>query len=81
MHSAGPGRWLRETVLAPGSYEYCFVVDGRWTADPLAKDSVSNPFGGRNSVLRVATSPEAAHLADAEHLPLKSMNNRPAQSF
>jgi hypothetical protein len=40
--------------------------------DPLAKESAPNPFGGRNSVLRVASSPEAAHLADAEQLPLKT---------
>jgi hypothetical protein len=33
---------------------------------------VANPFGGRNSVLRVASSPEAAHLADAENIPLQN---------
>jgi non-heme chloroperoxidase len=37
--------------------------------DPLAKETVPNPFGGRNSVLRVASSPEAASLADAGQLP------------
>jgi len=31
----------------------------------------ANPFGGRNSVLHVASSPEAAHLYDAETVPLK----------
>jgi hypothetical protein len=40
--------------------------------DPLAKETVPNPFGGRNSVLNVADSPEAAHLANAETLPLKN---------
>jgi hypothetical protein len=40
--------------------------------DPLAKETVPNPFGGRNSVLRVAGSLEAAHLTDAEQLPLKN---------
>jgi ferritin-like metal-binding protein YciE len=44
------------------------------SADPLAKETVPNPFGGRNSVLRVASSPEAAHLADAENSPLKNTN-------
>ena len=38
--------------------------------DPLAKDTVPNPFGGRNSVLKVFSSPEAVHLDDAENLPL-----------
>jgi 1,4-alpha-glucan branching enzyme len=74
MHSLGNGRWLKETVLPPGTYEYCLVVDGHWMADPLAKDYVPNPFGGRNSVLKVAASTEAAHLADAENLPLKNTN-------
>jgi len=38
----------------PGRYEYLFVVDGQWLPDPNAKESVANPFGGRNSVLRVS---------------------------
>ncbi|MGO8696350.1 MAG: glycogen-binding domain-containing protein [Limisphaerales bacterium] len=68
------GRWWKETALVPGTYEYCLVVDGQWMPDPLARETVPNPFGGRNSVLRVASSPEAAHLADAENLPLKNEN-------
>jgi 1,4-alpha-glucan branching enzyme len=72
LHSTGAGIWWKETNLAPGTYEYCLVVDGKWMPDPLARESVANPFGGRNSVLHVASSPEAAHLADAENLPLKN---------
>jgi 1,4-alpha-glucan branching enzyme len=72
QQSSGTGNWWKEMFLAPGTYEYCLVVDGKWMTDPLAKESVSNPFGGRNSILRVATSPEAAHRADAENIPLKS---------
>jgi 1,4-alpha-glucan branching enzyme len=74
MHPLGGGRWLKETVLPAGTYEYRLVVDGQWITDPLAKETVANPFGGRNAVLRVAHSPEAAHLANAEHLPLKNAN-------
>ena len=48
MHPSGNGHWLKETALAPGTYEYCLVVDGHWILDPLAKDHVPNPFGGRN---------------------------------
>jgi hypothetical protein len=44
--------------------------------DPLARETVPNPFGGRNSVLKVANSPESAHLADAENLPFKSETDR-----
>jgi len=76
MHSLGNGHWLKETVLAPGTYEYCLVVDGHWIPDPLAKDNVPNPYGGRNSVLKVVISKEVAHLADAETLPLKNENKQ-----
>jgi 1,4-alpha-glucan branching enzyme len=72
LHSSGVGHWWKETALAPGTYEYCLIVDGRWMPDPLARESVPNPFGGKNSVLRVASSPETAHLAEAENLPLKN---------
>jgi len=75
LHPTGDGHWLKETVLAPGTYEYCLVVDGHWMPDPSAEETVPNPFGGRNSILKVARSPEAAHLADAEHEPLRSTTN------
>ena len=74
MHPVGDGRWLKETALPPGTYEYCLVVDGEWMPDPQARETVPNPFGGRNSILKVADSPEASHLAGAEHLPLKNTN-------
>jgi 1,4-alpha-glucan branching enzyme len=74
MNSSGVGNWWKETDLAPGTYEYCLVVDGEWMADPLARDYVPNPFGGRNSVLIVACSQEAAHRDDAINLPLKNTN-------
>jgi 1,4-alpha-glucan branching enzyme len=56
LHASGGGRWIKESALAPGNYEYCFVVDGQWMSDPLAKESVANPFGGKNSVLKVIRS-------------------------
>ncbi|MGA2247353.1 MAG: glycogen-binding domain-containing protein [Verrucomicrobiota bacterium] len=78
LHSTGAGNWWQETSLAPGTYEYCFVVDGQWMPDPRSNETVANPFGGRNSVLHVAISPEAAHLADAETLPMKKETNQTA---
>ena len=71
LHPSGGGRWLKETALTPGIYEYCLIVDGQWMPDPRPGETVPNPFGGRNSVLRVTGLPEAGHLADAEYLPLK----------
>jgi len=58
MHPAGDGHWFKDSTLTPGTYEYCLVVDGQWMADPLVGETVPNPFGGRNSVLNVASSPE-----------------------
>ena len=53
MIDMGQGRWLKELVLPPGTYEYLFVADGRWLPDPLAQATTPNPFGGRNSVVTV----------------------------
>jgi len=63
LHSTGNGHWLKETVLEPGAYEYRFIVDGEWMADPMAEHCTPNPYGGRNSVLNVIS-----HTAPA--LPL-----------
>ena len=75
LHSSGTGNWWKETSLASGIYEYCLVVDGQWIPDPLAKDFVPNPFGGRNSILVVASSPQAANIAAAENSSLKTATN------
>ena len=53
MIHLGNGRWVKELKLEPGVYEYRLVVDGEWLADPKALETVPNPFGGVNSVLRV----------------------------
>jgi 1,4-alpha-glucan branching enzyme len=74
MHPLGNGHWLKETALAPGTYEYCLVVDGHWMPDPLAAATVSNPYGGRNSVLIVAGSTDAGRRAEAANLPMKNTN-------
>ncbi len=57
MVALGGGRWAKELTLPPGSYEYRLVVDGEWLANPTALESVANPFGGTNSVLRVTSDP------------------------
>lgn len=54
MIRLGEGRWAKELALPPGTYEYCVVVDGAWLPDPRANETVPNPFGGVNSVLRVS---------------------------
>jgi 1,4-alpha-glucan branching enzyme len=50
----GNGKWVGDLSVKPGRHEYLFVVDGQWMADPKARESVQNPFGGRNSVVVVS---------------------------
>jgi 1,4-alpha-glucan branching enzyme len=53
MIALGDGRWRKELVLPPGTHEYLLVADGHWLPDPSARETVGNPFGGVNSILRV----------------------------
>jgi hypothetical protein len=50
----GNGHWAGDLLVKPGRHEYLFVVDGQWLPDPNAKETVQNPFGGKNSVLVVS---------------------------
>lgn len=45
--------WSITLELTPGEYEYKFVVDGTWMEDPANPNVVSDPYGGKNSVLTV----------------------------
>jgi hypothetical protein len=47
------GRWEATLALAPGRYEYKFIVDGNWKHDPLACVNVWNQSGTLNSVAQV----------------------------
>jgi len=48
------GKWVGDLTGISGRHEYLFVVDGQWLPDPNARESVQNPFGGKNSVLIVS---------------------------
>ena len=50
------------------------VGDGPGMPAPSARETVPNPFGGMRSLPEAASTLETAHLADAEHLPLKNTN-------
>lgn len=54
LTAKGNGRFVGDLAVKPGRHEYLFVVDGQWMPDPNAKESVQNPFGGRNSILSVS---------------------------
>lgn len=43
------GVWRTRLSLAPGIYEYRFLVDGQWQNDPDA-EVTPNPYGAHNSV-------------------------------
>ncbi|MFH1569910.1 MAG: isoamylase early set domain-containing protein [Gemmatimonadota bacterium] len=47
------GVWTTWMNLAPGKYEYRFVIDGEWCQDPACADSEANEFGSHNSVVKV----------------------------
>lgn len=51
LAQVSPGNWQVKQPLSPGRHEYLFVVDGKWTPDPLALLSAPNPHGGVNSVV------------------------------
>jgi hypothetical protein len=55
-------------MLPLGTHEYCFVVDGAFRPDPRAAETVPNPFGGRNSILKVVNEPELVRYATAQEL-------------
>ncbi|MFH0964524.1 MAG: isoamylase early set domain-containing protein [Planctomycetota bacterium] len=47
------GTFRVRQVLAAGTHEYKFVVDGEWRHDPEAEGQVTNPHGTINSVFQV----------------------------
>ena len=47
------GNWVLKTSLKPGRYEYKFVVDGSWVADPNCANRVCNSFGSQNSIVEI----------------------------
>lgn len=48
------GSFSLTLLLPPGAYEYRFVVDGEWYNDATCPESVPNPYGAFNSLVRVA---------------------------
>lgn len=47
------GIWSKTLTLAPGEYQYKFVVDDIWIEDQNNPSTVDNRFGGRNSVIEL----------------------------
>lgn len=49
----GKGVYTTKILLAPGEYQYKFVVDGEWRLDAANPNFVPNNFGTLNSLLKV----------------------------
>jgi len=47
------GQWTVVVALFPGTYEYRFLVDGKWKDDPNCGRRHLNRYGGYNDVLTV----------------------------
>jgi 1,4-alpha-glucan branching enzyme len=50
---SGDGCYFATLALAPGRYEYKFVVNGQWCIDPQFQDPIVNRFNTLNGVLTV----------------------------
>ena len=52
-YKAKSGIYTATVKLAAGTYQYKFVIDGTWCADPENANSVANDQGTFNSVIDV----------------------------
>ena len=52
-YKARKGIYTITLKLRPGTYQYKFVIDGTWCADPENVNSVANDQGTFNSVVEV----------------------------
>jgi chromosome partitioning protein len=51
--SAKNGNWMKKLNLSFGSYRYRFVIDGKWTEDPVNPAKEVNPYGEMDSLIDV----------------------------
>ena len=47
------GVWYKEMDLAPGVYQYKFLIDDTWEEDQYNPYFVKDAFGGKNSIVEV----------------------------
>ena len=52
-YKARSGLYTATVKLAAGTYQYKFVIDGTWCADPENANAVANDQGTFNSVIEV----------------------------
>ncbi|MFN0069352.1 MAG: glycogen-binding domain-containing protein [Limisphaerales bacterium] len=76
MIALGQGRWAKELMLPPGTYQYAVVVDGKWMADPLGKESFAGPLS-LFSLLQVPAPDTPSETGSAEALKQKAAEADP----
>ncbi|MDZ4694766.1 MAG: diguanylate cyclase [Deltaproteobacteria bacterium] len=55
------GLWSTHVPVAPGTYEYKFVIDGeKWVKDPSCVETVSDGYWGENSIATVTQTPRTS---------------------
>jgi len=54
MKKDNGGVWKKALMVSPGTYEYKFLVDGRWKNDPKNDQTSPNRYGTLNNVLTVS---------------------------
>jgi chromosome partitioning protein len=51
--SNGKQLWRKVYFIKPGSYAYKYLIDGQWLPDPNNGTTISDNFGGTNSLIEV----------------------------
>jgi hypothetical protein len=49
----GDGVWSITVKLGPGTYQYKYVIESKWTQDPYGPEEAPDGYGGRNSKFEV----------------------------
>lgn len=49
------GKFAAAVPLHPGTYEYKFIVDGKWITDPDNQIQAANAFGTSNSIAQISS--------------------------
>ena len=53
LNAGKNGVWKTTVTLAPGVYQYRFVVDGTWCDDPRCAEKTPNGMGEENCLIYV----------------------------
>ena len=54
MERSEDGVWSKTVLLAPGEYQYKYIVDDMWVEDKHNPILTNDPFGGRNSIIQIS---------------------------